>query len=836
MFTGMPSKATLPRWLDDSWLDVRLGLRLLRKFPGLTLVGGVGMAVAIAISTAMFAFFYAYLYSTLPVDDGDRVVALENWDVDAHNEERQAIHDFADWRREMKTMEEVGAFRTIGRNLIVPGGTVEPARIAETTASGFRIVRATPVLGRTLVDDDERKGAPPVAVIGHDVWQSRFAADPGIVGREIRFGGVVHTVVGVMPEGFRFPVNHSYWTPLRADPADYQRGAGPELFVFGRLADGATVEEAQAELSAIGLRAAAAFPTTHAKLRPRVLPYAYPILDIQDVSVWQVAVMQFIVSLLLVVVAVNVAILIYARTATRQGEIAVRTALGASRRRIVGQLFIEALVLAGVAAALGLVLARVGLDQAHRIMQAEGARPPYWIDYGLPAAAVFYILVLAAVAAVIAGVLPALHATGRSMHSTLRALGGSTGAALGRTWTVLIVAQVAFAVAALPVAVMTAWHEVRSTITNPVFAAEQFLAASVSMDPEPPPGIDPAAHQRALGARAVGVQSDLVGRLEAESWVSDITLAMRPPGEEDTRRIELAGAPADGAPVVRNVGINQVDLDFFGAFDTPLLTGRSFTAADHDGASAAVIVNRAFVRHVLGEGDALGRRLRYVADNERGDRTEPVRWYEIVGVVGDSHANALDPDLVAPVLYHPFVPAETTQVTLVVRIAGGTPAQHLGRLREIAAAVDPTVRLGAYPLVAVYEQQRLAFRLMAAALGLVVATVLLLSAAGIYALMSFTVSQRRKEIGIRAALGADAGRLLRSIFARAARQLAYGVAAGVAIAILLDRLSDGELLGAGSAILLTTMSALMIVVGLLASVGPARRGLRIQPTEALRDQ
>ena len=316
------------RWMDSSWLDLRLAVRMLVKYPGLTAVAAIGMAVAIAISTAFFAFFYAYLYSTLPLDEGDRIVALENWDVEANNEERQALHDYVLWRAEMSSIQEVGAFRNVGRNLIVPGGMTEPVRLAEITASGFRIARVPPLLGRYLLDEDERPGADAVVVIGHDVWQSRFASDPAVIGRAVRLGNTAHTIVGVMPAGFEFPISHSYWVPLRVNPESYRRGEGPAIFIFGRLAPGATMASAQAELTTIGQRSAAAYPETHAKLSPRVLPYAYPILDIQDVSLMQVALMQAIVSVLLVVVAVNVAVLIYARTATRQGELAVRTALG----------------------------------------------------------------------------------------------------------------------------------------------------------------------------------------------------------------------------------------------------------------------------------------------------------------------------------------------------------------------------------------------------------------------------------------------------------------------------------------------------------------------------
>ena len=834
------------RWMDSSWLDLRLAVRMLVKYPGLTAVAAIGMAVAIAISTAFFAFFYAYLYSTLPLDEGERIVALENWDVEANNEERQALHDYVLWRAEMSSMEEVGAFRNVGRNLIVPGGVTEPVRLAEITASGFRIARVPPLLGRYLLDEDERTGADAVVVIGHDVWQSRFASDPAVIGRAVRLGNTAHTIVGVMPAGFEFPISHSYWVPLRVNPEQYRRGEGPAIFIFGRLAPGATMASAQAELTTIGQRSAAAYPETHAKLSPRVLPYAYPILDIQDVSMMQVALMQAIVSVLLVVVAVNVAVLIYARTATRQGELAVRTALGASRGRIVAQLFIEALVLSAAAAAVGLGLATFGLGQAHLIMQLENARPPYWIDYSLPPAAVAYVVGLALLAGVIAGVLPALNATGRRVQSTLRHLTGGSSMRLGRTWTLLIVTQLALAVAALPIAVALGWSEVRSATTSPVFDVEQFLAASFAMDPEPPPDVEPTAYRRELKSRFEQVQSDLLARLESESWVADVTVAMRPPGQESPVPIEVEGLTAGQKPTRVQVRLNEVDLDFFDVFDSHVLTGRLFTSADRvtqtdtaatgrATATRAVIVNRTFTDRVFGGSNVIGHRVRLAPAEGAASVGEPP-WFEIVGVVSDLHTNPIDSELASPVLYRPFTPGASSVGSLVVRVSGGTPSSHVGRLRELTAAVDPTVRLSAYPLVDIYRQQNVAMRLVATALVLVIVSVLLLSAAGVYALMSFTVSQRRKEIGIRAALGADPQRILRSIFARAAVQLGCGIAAGIAAAVLIDGLSDGEMMGKAAPVLLPVMSLLMVAVGLVASIGPARRGLRVHPTEALRDE
>jgi putative ABC transport system permease protein len=822
------------RWLDDSRIDFRLGMRMLVKYPGLSIIGGIGMAAAIAIGTAFFAFFHSYIASTLPVHDGARIIALENWNLETNNEARQSMQDFVTWRDEMKTVEQIGAFRSVGRNLIVPGGTSEPVTIAEITATGFQITHVPPVLGRPLLDSDAEPGAPPVVVIGHGVWQSKFAGDPQIIGRQVRFGNTAHTVVGVMPAGHAFPVNHSYWTPLHVNPSSFERGQGPAIFAFGRLRPGVTIAEAQAELSTLSARAAAAFPETNGHLDARVLPYSQPILDIQGTSMWQVSLMEAMVSLLLVIVAVNVAILIYARTATRQNEIAVRTALGASRRRIVGQLFIEALVLCAGAAAVGLLLARFGVAQGHAIMEAEGASLPYWIDQRMPFAAYVYVAALTLLAAVIAGVLPALQATGRRMQATLKESSGGTGLRLGRTWTALVIAQVALAVAGLPMAIAIGWSEVRAATTAPAFDYESFLAVRLLSDVEPPAGVDADAYRRDATLRAATLNRDLIDRLVTEPAIRDVTFGAYIPGDEHHARIEIDGAAPSvtGAPLPQ---FNRVAPGFFTVVDGSLLAGRLLTAADAESATAPVVVNRAFVDRVLGGANALGKRIRYV-ETEQPDRVDvdPRVTHEIVGVVADLFANSTAPGMVNPVIYHPLPAAPQGTVMLLVRTRSNDAAQFSTRLREIASALDPSARLTNYPFTLLLRQQELATRLVMLVLALIVVSVLMLSAAGIYALMSFTVAQRRKEIGIRAAMGADSRQLLRGIFARAAAQLGAGVAVGALVALLVDIASGGEALGAMGYVLLPAMSISMVIVGLVASIGPARRGLRIQPTEALR--
>jgi putative ABC transport system permease protein len=592
------------------------------------------------------------------------------------------------------------------------------------------------------------------------------------------------------------------------------------------------MKQAQAELSALGAQAASAFPLTHARLQPRVMPYAHPILDIQGPSaIRDFTALQSMGSMLALIVAVNVGVLVYARTATRQREIAVRTALGASRRRIVGQLFIEALVLSAAASAAGIGLARFGIAQGFAIYAAdENDALPYFLKPDLPLAAYAYVAMLTVFAALVAGVLPALHATGRRAQDTMKQASGTDGLRLGGVWTALIIAQVAIAMMGLPATIKISWDGMQRGLTKANYSEESFLAAIVSADPDAPAGMPASVYARESVLRFEKLKTDLVTDLEAEPAVEDVTVAASIPGAEPRARIAIDGA-VNAQPGEVNVCVNRVAPDFFDAFGARVIAGRALRDSDGAGSTQAIVVNRAFVNQLLGGANAVGRRAHYV---EAG-RREPgatITQYEIVGVVTDLGTNPIEPSLIDPVIYHSL--RSSTGMTALIRMRGNDPLQFSSRLRDLTSALDPTLRLRIVTLSERNRQQLIGLRLMLLGCSLVVVTVLLLSAAGIYAMMSFTVSQRRKEIGIRAAMGADAGQLLRNIFARAALQLAAGVVVGIVLALMTDRASEGELLGSFGRAMLPVTAVLMTIVGLFATIGPARRSLRIQPAEALR--
>ena len=350
-------------FVSISWLDVKLGLRMFAKYPALSIIAVLGMSLAIAIGAGYFGFIGAMLDSTLPIDEGDRVVMIQSRFVagpDTGDTNRASEHDFVQWRSTLKSVEDLAAFRDESYNLIPLNpdhAPPRPVRVAAMTASAFRLTRVPPVIGRTLLDEDERPGAPPVLVIGYDDWQHHFNGDPGVLGTSVRLDETVYSIVGVMPDGYAFPRSHGYWVPLRLTAAAMDPAGEPAINVFGRIAHGFSAKQVQSELTTVGDRMAAAFPQTHRDIRPLALTYTHAFVGVEGPEV-ELAMrsLQVGVGLLLLIVAVNVAIVVYARTATRMGEIAVRTALGASRARIIMQLFVEALVLSVTAAVIGLTI------------------------------------------------------------------------------------------------------------------------------------------------------------------------------------------------------------------------------------------------------------------------------------------------------------------------------------------------------------------------------------------------------------------------------------------------------------------------------------------------
>ena len=794
--------------------DARLALRMLLKNPALTVVGGFGMAVAITSGIGFFTFMTMY-YSDAPVEDGDRVVTVEY--VEGDNASSSAF-DYQVWKNGLSSFEELAAY--VQGGVQVEGSS--SSNVFEMTASGFRIARVPPFIGRTLLDSDELEGAQPVLVLAYREWQQLFGGDPAVVGTDVRLGMIEHTIVGIMPEGFRFPVNAGGWTALRTQGADTASisGYGVQVHVFGRLTEGVDRSAAEEEAVAVAGRLAVDYPQFYGNARPAVLPYIRHLLDVQQYPAWVIWLMQIFAGLILAVVAVNVAVLVYARTALRFGEITVRTALGASRSRIVSQLFLEALALSGTAAVIAWILAVVGFRQMTSLGDLQDDLP-YWLFGGLPREAIAYAVVLALFGAVIVGVLPAIGATGSRLQSTLRELGSGTGGVqLGRTWTTLICAQVAIAVGVLPAVVGMAWNYKPPPVA--VFPASEVLLFRLALPP-------PSAADRQPLEDYSDVQEDLIRRVSALPGVEGVTFTAELPMRGRTRRVEVEGG---GEVVIESRSIalsHDIDPEYFDVLGVPLLAGRRLNRGDVSD-SLTVVVNRSFADQYFPDGNALGRRFR-AADSSTEQPAPDAAWIEIVGVVEDMMVPARRGTL-PPEMFHAALPGPS-MFNLAARVTMADPMTLAPGIRDVVEGVAPghDVLFRGMALADGGELRFLVF--MASTITL---SVLLLSMAGISAMMSFAVSCRQREIGIRTALGASRARLMTSIFSRSTRQLVIGLLVGTAVSVLVDRATGGATLDGAAPGLVAFVAVIMLTAGTLAAWGPARRAQRIQPMESLRQE
>ena len=485
-------------------------------------------------------------------------------------------------------------------------------------------------------------------------------------------------------------------------------------------------------------------------------------------------------------------------------------------------------MLTTLGAAAGLVISRVALRQ----VEAMAGVVPFWIKYGLAPSTILYAFALAVVAALIMGVLPGLKATGQRLSANLQELHGRTGTRLGSMWSTLIVAQVAVAVAILPAAVFLTWYVLRMEFAGRSVAVDRLAVANMVLSDE-------------ASARDAGLvrqrQNALMSRLRGEPGVTAVTFSSAIPGLGPDRRIEFQPSTKVRDAGAVDVASFRIDVELLRVYDARLLAGRGFEARDV-GAARAAIVNRTFVHDLLGlrsfgEGGlepstgALGTQFRYATDGRGG---APSDWYEIVGIVDDFPGLPRAPGSGGePSVYHPMASGAVHPAVLSIQFGDTPPANVAQRVREIGAEIDPSLQMRrVVPLSAFYDEARAAFQTIALAVGFVTAAVLLLSAAGVHAMMSFTIAQRTREIGIRSALGAQPRHLLLGIFKGAMRQVALGIGAG-------SLLSIGAFVVVGSSVssatgLLVTVAVVMAAVTLLAAIGPARRILRIQTVEALR--
>lgn len=818
-----------------STLDLKLGFRMLARHPGLTVLGGLSMAFAIFVGATGFELWSKTVDPRIPLPGGDRIVALELWDAGAGDPERRVLYDLALWRSELRSVEDLTVFRTRAESIVTEGlGT--PVVVAEITPSGFDLAGVAPLLGRALTQEDAEPQGPPVAVIGHGVWMDRLVGDPEVLGSVVQLGATEVTVVGVMPAGFAFPMTHDVWVPFALTQVVGEPLAGPRVNVLAKRLRGSSLDDVQAELAVLGTRMSTAFPASHEYLRPMVQPLAISMLGVPPDKLWMVLVTVGLSSnlpvlLFLVLVCGNVALLMFARASSREEELVVRGALGASRSRIVSQLFAEALVLAGAAAVVGLFFTQYGLAWVLWIVRLEmfdGGALPFWLDSSIDPRTVVYTAVLTVLAAGLAGAWPGLRVT-RDLGERLKA-GGGGGASFrfGGVWTFVIAGQILVMMLFPLVTYSVRDGGAVELVYDPTFELQDYAV-----------GLVPAVtSERAPDAETGGAVARKIGdRMLTEPGVTGIAYSERlPMTYHPWQQIEVDG-PATEPPDERGhrVGAARVSLGYMDLFQAEILEGRAFHSGDLTEGARSVIVDDAFVNRVLGPRPAVGMHLRYLANESfRDSDQDPGPWFEIVGVVEEIGARSF---YGAGGIYHPVEPEDLGAAHLIAHTPAGG-AGILGQLRSIATEVDPTrPLLRVSDLVEATREPRDFYAFWTTLLTVVSGFAMLLSMAGIYAVMSFTVAKRTREIGIRVALGSSRGGVVRSVFKKPLTQVALGLGSGalVLLAYVASAIGTHEatvwLPLAGLVALYMLLTTLVCAV---ACAAPTLRALRIEPQEALR--
>ena len=804
--------------MDTLLADIRYALRNLRKSPGFTLVAVVTLALGIGTNTTMFSVVENILIRPFPFTDPSRLAVLyERQPKNEINRASPSYQNFLDWQRQTKSFSALAA--QTAQSAVLTDGE-EPQRLLGGVVSWnlFPMLGVKPVLGRQIHEDEDRAGAPGVVLIGHALWRERYDADSGILGRVIQINGRAHTIVGVMPQGFRFPENQDLWIPIAPIHATTPREARG-VSVFGRLAPGVTLEQAAAEIGAIERRLVKAYPQANRDWEATAQALAVELIP-QDVRLILITMMGAVTFVLLIACA-NVANLLLARATARQREVAIRTALGAGRWRIVRQLLTESVIVALLGAVGGVLLATWGTDLIWLGIPPEGI--PYYIQWSVDIPTLVYTLVVAVTVGVVFGLAPALEATRGSLQESLKdgSRGAAGGVRRGRLRNTLVVAEVALSLVLLVGAslfvrsFLKAMDESGGINTQPLMTMRFYMPGQV---------------YDSAGPKFRRV-ADLMGRIEAVPGVVAATASNNIPlsGGGNGGPIEVEGRPE---PPGRQHQIfwTGVTAHWLRALDVPLVAGRDLTEREAAESLPVAIVNQTMAERFWKNDDAVGRRFRLTEDSAIG-------WVTVIGVIHDIHNDDIDDTERTPSAYlpYPYLPTRNTGIT--IRVAGSNPTSIVAGARGAIRAADPA--LPVFQVATMESVRRLGFwylRLYSWMFGVFGGIALLLAAVGVYSVLAYNVAQRTQEIGVRMALGAHARDVLRLVIGHGLRLTLLGVGIGLLAAFGMTRVLVSILFQVGPSDPISYGGVALFLAGVatLACYIPARRAMRVDPMVALR--
>ena len=818
--------------LETLLQDVRYALRTLRRSPGFTIVAVLALAIGIGANTAIFSLVDAMRAHALPYPDPSRLVELWGHVLRVKVERRgNSYPDFLDWRAQSKSFEDMAAF---DNQTLTFTGTDDPERLSAEFVSApyFSLLGATPARGRTFAAGEDLVATPSyVVVLSDGFWKRRFSGDPQIVGRSVTLNAQPYTVVGVMPPGFKGLTDTAeLWVPFATwAPASTMATRGTRGFgALARLRRGVTLAAAQAELDGISKQLERAYPDTNEKRGVEVSPLAVELFGaVRPVLLTLMAAVAFV----LLIACANVANLSIARSEVRRREIAVRTAVGAGRGRLLRQLITESCVLTGLGAVAGLLLARGAV--ALLIAQSPVTFPSF-VTPGLDVRVAAFTVAVSLACGILVGLAPGLQARSVDLNSALKETGrGSDGQRSQRLRSVLVVAELSMAVVLLVGAGLMI-RSVRNLMAlDPGFEPGAMLTLRVSVPraPAPASATPPAPGTPQAPPEPVVRGRVLLERIRAIPGVSEVALGTDLPldGNASANLFSAEGQPPLNAQNNPRCYVHRVSPEFFSTLKIPLVAGRTFTDAEMTAASPAVVVSERVVKRFWPGQDPIGKRIKF------GGLTSTNPWLSIVGVAGEVKYRGLpenptgDPDI-----YLPFVD-RNSQFALAVR-ATVPPSSLVAPLRAIVRSVDPSIPI--YQVSSMDEmiqgqtsQSRFTMWLM----GVFAAVALALSVIGIYGVMSYLVTQRTREIGIRLALGAGGRDILRLVVGNGARLIGAGIAIGLAAAFALQRLVASLLFGVTAADTASGVAVVVLaVVALIACYVPALRATHVDPLNALR--
>jgi len=798
--------------------DVRYAVRNLLRRPGFTIIAVITLALGIGANTAIFSAINALLLKPLPFPELDRVVAV--WDKlpsrgVLHNEVTFA--NYLDLKAQNRSFEQLALYRWWSPNLT---GVEPPERIQGflVTANFFDALGMKPTMGRTFAEEENQPGKDAVAIITHSLWQRRFGGDPEILNKTITINTVVRKVVGVMPEHFNFPKGAEIYAPIAITSELMKSRGNHSYYVIGRLNRGTSIASAQADIDNIMARLEQQFPETNTGWGATAFPLVADTVRTYDTALW---IMMGAVAFVLLIACANVANLMLARASGRRKEIALRTALGASRWRIVRQLLTESVIVALIGGGLGVLIGFWGIDALRAGDPGEASKfAPGWYQLGINAPVLLFTLGLSLVSGIVFGLAPALQASKTNLNDSLKEGSRQTSGSSHRLRSSLVVFEFALSLVLLIGAGLLTRSFLALLRTDPGFNPDHVLTMNLVL-----PGL-----KYKEDSQRAAFYNELVQRVKAYPGVESAAVVNYLPlaGSNSSDDYLIEGEP-EPPPGQENEGRYRVaSPDYFRTMGITIVRGRGFTDQDKAGAPPVVMLNEAFVRRHWPNQDPIGKRIRFYGPIERAP------WMQVVGVIADVKHELNLP--VTPEYYLPHAQDPWNAMVLVARTSVD-PASLAGALRQQVLAIDKD-----QPVFDVKTMQEVrsisvaVYSFSSVMLGIFAFVALLLASIGIYGVMAFAVTQRTQEIGIRIALGARSADVLKLVVTHGMKLALIGLVLGLGGSWALTRFMEKLLVGVQATDLLTfsAVSVCLLIAALVACYLPARRATKVDPLVALR--